>query len=492
MELGSLIFRLFLAGVFGLAGYAKLADLAGSRKTAGDFGVPASLVGFVAVALPAFEIGIAVLLLFNLTSWYGATGAAILLVLFALGMVYQMAKGNAPDCHCFGQIHSRPVGVSSLFRNLFFLVPAVVLISKGRADQGMSIASVDRDSLQLMLLIAAVLLMGIVIDILRRVTSKQDEIVRRIDILEVESKGGGQVERENAGSPHDGLPIGATVPSFDVTDLGGVHRTTRSITSENVPVLFFFVSPTCTPCKVLVPKFREWAESLSGKVNIVMISSGTIEENSEKFGDLKAGALFVDDEREFADAVGAKWTPSALYVDQNGKIASHIAAGDTAIVELVRKIEAADLTEEFTYFTSVNGHNEHNRIELGRRIPKFETDSIDGRKVSSEDLHGKKTLVTFWSSTCSHCERMAPDLKEWDLSRQTDEPNLVLFSDGDIEPHVKLGLKAPIILDRGNQISEKLGMFGTPSAVLIDEKGRFASEIAVGAKHIWSLIGKRK
>jgi hypothetical protein len=35
-------------------------------------------------------------------------------------------------------------------------------------------------------------------------------------------------------------------------------------------------------------------------------------------------------------------------------------------------------------------------------------------------------------------------------------------------------------------------MFGTPSAVLVNEDGTIVSETAVGAPNIWALIGKRK
>ena len=96
MELGLLIFRLFLAAVFGLAGFAKLVDLAGSRKAVAEFGVPASLAGFVAVALPAVEMVIAVLLLFTVSSWIGAIGAAVLLTLFVTGHDHSVEKGQRP------------------------------------------------------------------------------------------------------------------------------------------------------------------------------------------------------------------------------------------------------------------------------------------------------------------------------------------------------------------------------------------------------------
>jgi len=99
VELGLLIFRLFLAGIFAVAGVAKLADPAGSRKAVSDFGVPSPVAGIAVFALPAVELAIAALLLFPSVSWFGAVGSVALLSLFIGGMIYQMAKGRAPDCH---------------------------------------------------------------------------------------------------------------------------------------------------------------------------------------------------------------------------------------------------------------------------------------------------------------------------------------------------------------------------------------------------------
>jgi hypothetical protein len=61
-----------------------------------------------------------------------------------------------------------------------------------------------------------------------------------------------------------------------------------------------------------------------------------------------------------------------------------------------------------------------------------------------------------------------------------------------VDDHLGIGLDAPIILEAGYKIAEKLGMFGTPSAVVIGEDGRIASETGVGASNIWALIGKHE
>src|SRR6266567_8979682 len=130
MEVFLLILRFALATVFGVAGIAKLFDPAGSEKAFEEFGVPKPLVRPLAYLLPAAELLIAGSLLFVQSSWFGAVGAASLLLIFSAGMLYQMAKGNAPDCHCFGQIHSEPIGVPSVLRNVALLVLAIFLVSR--------------------------------------------------------------------------------------------------------------------------------------------------------------------------------------------------------------------------------------------------------------------------------------------------------------------------------------------------------------------------
>jgi hypothetical protein len=66
-----------------------------------------------------------------------------------------------------------------------------------------------------------------------------------------------------------------------------------------------------------------------------------------------------------------------------------------------------------------------------------------------------------------------------------------VFSDGPEEEHESLQLRSPVVLDPGYKISERLGMFGTPSAVMVDESGTIVSETAMGASNIWALVGRR-
>lgn len=490
MEIFLLILRFALAAVFGIAGIAKLFDPAGSEKAFGDFGLPKFLAKPMVYLLPAVELAIAGMLLFITTSWFGAIGAAGLFVIFTTGMLYQMAKGNAPDCHCFGQIHSEPVGVTSVLRNAVFLILAAFIVLQGRTAQGLSLVNSDQDIMQFVIGIAVLVLLFTAVLFLKKISEQQTQIMRRIELMELVARDGGEVERDEAGHPNEGLPIGAIVPNFELPDLNGETVSVESLRSERLPVLFLFVSPTCNPCKALLPEFDLWQKELAGKINFVFISNGDASENREKFDGDAAKVMLLQKDREITNLLKAKWTPTALLMDADGRVASHPAAGDTAIRELVGKLLENEPTGEFSYFANSNGNSR--LIKIGENIPEVSVADVSGKPIRTDYFKGKPTLVTFWSTTCPFCVNMLEDLKTWDSTKGKDEPNLIVFSDGDQDALKDMGLISPVVFDEGHKTASGFGMFGTPSAVLINEDGKFVTETAIGAPDIWSLIGKRK
>ena len=489
MDVLLLLIRLFLAGIFGVAGVAKFLDQPGAEKAVTDFGVPAEFAKPAAYLLSTAEVLLALLLLFTTTSWLGALGALILLLIFIAGMIYQLASGKEADCHCFGQLHSERVSSKSLIRNVIFSALALFLVGQGSGRQGLSFTDDRMDFMQFAFGLIISGLLGAVIFYLKRISAQQTQILRRIEILDVISREGGAVERQEAGDPNEGLPIGSPFPDFELPDLSGRVVSFEHLLAERKPTLFLFVAPTCSPCKALVPEIAEWESKLADKVNIVLISRGKADENREKFSISEKSRVLLQKDREVANLVHAKWTPTALFVDAAGNIASHIAAGDSAIRELVEKVSDADVSNEFVYFTNSNGNGRAPKI--GEAVPDFTLDDREGQKVASSDLKGSPTLAAFWSTTCPHCINMMEDIREWEQSRSAADPKLIVFSDGDVEELKKIELTSPIVLDKDYKTATKLGMLGTPSAVLIDEHGRIVSETAIGAQNIWALIGRR-
>lgn len=489
MEAVLLLIRIFLFGVFALAGIGKLLDLEGSEKAVKEFGVNEELAKPLAIFLPASELLIALAFLTVSTSWFGAIGAVLLLAVFICGMIWQMAKGNAPDCHCFGAIHSEPVSKKSLIRNIVFAILAFSLVASGKNNQGLSFTDLTSEmAIQLFLGLATIGLLGAVVFYLKKISEQQTQIMRRIEILEIVAHEGGEreVERQEAGNPHDSLPMGAGIPEFELPDLTGKIVTTGHLIARTKPLLFFFVSPTCAPCQALLPEIEHWQDVLKDQVEFVFISSGKAEDNAKKFGGDKYKTILLQDDKEVATMFQAKWTPTAIFVNKDGLIASHLAVGDEGIRNLIEKIGAIDF-EKRTVFIA-NG----SEVKIGEDIPDFSMKDVFGKEITSKDLQGKKTLVTFWSTTCPHCIAMVRDLQTWDREKGADEPNLLVFSQGDPEEHKEIGLNSPIILDEDYETATKFGMFGTPSAVLVNENGKIISETATGAGNIWALVGKRK
>ena len=495
METFLLIVRLIFVAVFALAGIGKLLDLKGSEKAVKSFGVPGALAKPLGILLPFAELTVAGLLLFVETSWIGAIAGSTLLLIFMGGMAWQMYQGNTPDCHCFGQIHSEPVSAKSLIRNGIFLIGTLFLVFSGRFNQGTDLFATgfeasQNNTVQTVLGLGLVGLLIAVVYLLKQISEQQTQIMRRLQVVEVLAQEGNlETTRDDLAHPHDGLPVGAPAPDFVAHDLRGKEVEFEHLLVLGKPMLFYFVSPNCNPCAALLPEIEEWKKDLGDKFNFVFVTSGKAKENGEKFGDV-ADRIILEEDRDVAQKFGAVWTPTIVLVNTDGTIGSRIAVGGDAIRELIEKVKEEDVETDTFLITNGNGHL--HRSKIGEYVPEFSMDDLRGRKIGKDDFLGNKTLAAFWSPGCPHCVGMIEELTDWEKQKGQDDPNLVIFSNGDESDYKDVKLDSPILLDSKYEVAEKLGMIGTPSAVLIDENGEIVSETAVGSIQVWALLGKNK
>src|SRR5579884_894850 len=112
--------RLITSAIFLVAGLAKLAGPQAARKSMEDFGVPRSLSWPAAILLPLLEIAVAIALLPARLAHDAAIAAVGLYAVFILAIVITLARGRRPDCNCFGQLQSKPIGPSLVARNVGF------------------------------------------------------------------------------------------------------------------------------------------------------------------------------------------------------------------------------------------------------------------------------------------------------------------------------------------------------------------------------------
>jgi thiol-disulfide isomerase/thioredoxin len=65
-------------------------------------------------------------------------------------------------------------------------------------------------------------------------------------------------------------------------------------------------------------------------------------------------------------------------------------------------------------------------LARARMAPAFAITTIDGRKVSIDDLQGKVVLIDFWATWCAPCREALPHIK--DIAKKFQGQPLVILS----------------------------------------------------------------
>ncbi|MCA1682722.1 MAG: peroxiredoxin family protein [Actinobacteria bacterium] len=312
--------RVLLAAVFATAGAAKLLDRAGSRKALMDFGVPARAAPILAMLLPLAELGSAAALLLRPSARWGALAALVLLVAFIAGIVRALSRGQTPDCHCFGQLHSAPAGRGTLARNalLALLAALVALRGPGPTIDGWVAARTAAELVAVGASVAAALLAAVALRLWL-----DNRRLRR------DSARG----HSHAVSP---LPVGAPAPGFSLLDLHGQKVTLESLLARGCPLALVFISPTCGPCQTLLPDLGRWQTVLANDLTVAVVSGGSSEENRPAAEEHGVSQVLLQQKWEVMEAYGVEATPAAVIVSADGTVASAPAEGAFTIEPLVR------------------------------------------------------------------------------------------------------------------------------------------------------------
>jgi thiol-disulfide isomerase/thioredoxin/uncharacterized membrane protein YphA (DoxX/SURF4 family) len=308
--------------VFLTAGVGKLLDLAGSRQAMRDFGLPDRAATIAGALLPVAELATGVALIFVPSARWGALAALVLLIVFIAGIGRAMMRGEEPDCHCFGQIHSAPAGRWTLVRNAVFAALALVILAHGSGpavDTWVGARSA-----------AELVAIGVGIFALAAVAYA---LTLRAEATRL--KGELAVARSGAAVGRRGVPVGADAPPFGLKDLQGEIVSLTSLRERGRPVLLMFMSPRCSPCAAFIPTIQQWQQTLSASLTMAIITSGTAEDN-EVFNEHGLENVLIQDEREVAALYGIDFTPSGVFVTPRGKIASPPGEGQQGIEPLVR------------------------------------------------------------------------------------------------------------------------------------------------------------
>lgn len=479
MDEALLAARLALAAVFVVAGVAKLADLAGSRAAVAGFGLPERLAAPIGTLLPFAEIATALLLLPAATARAGAAAALALLLAFSAGIAASIARGEAPDCHCFGQLHSEPAGPKTLGRNFgLALLAGLVVVAGDNAGPGLFEALGDLSATAALAVLLGIVVAGLLAGGLfayLQLLGQHGRVLLRVDALEKALRGRGIPIPELEEAPATGIPVGQPAPGFELPDLDGRQVTLAGLVSAGRPTLLFFTDPGCGPCNAMAPRLGEWQREHAERLTTAVITRGGADANLAKAAEHEIAPMLVQGNREVAELYDAVATPSAVAIDANGRIASPLAAGDRAIAALVARFARPAVEVVQTGPVAAEGEPVPN---LGRALS-----DLDGQEAElAGQLGGAGHLLLFWDPGCGFCQRMLDDVLA--LEHDSGASELLVISKGDPAANRDQGFGAPVLLDESFGLARSVGVHGTPSAVRVDADGRIASGVAVGAEAV--------
>src|SRR5262245_20309775 len=328
----TVITRVALAVVFAVAGLEKVRDREGTRQMLGAFGVPTRLTRAVGLALPLAELAVTVLLLPARTALWGAVAALALLVLFSAAIAWNLAHGRKPECHCFGQIHSRPVGWRTLGRNAGLALVAIAALAGTLADPDASATAwiADLDGSELVAFVVGVVATGLlVIGAIAFLTLMRSygNVLVRLDRMESALADAGIDLSEVDALEAIGLEPGTPAPAFTAPTVDGRELTLDSLSESGVPALLLFTSPRCGPCASLLPTAASWQTAYAHELRIVFVSDGSPDEARAEAEEHRLELVVVDDGNRLYEAFQANGTPSAVLITADGTIGSWVAAG---------------------------------------------------------------------------------------------------------------------------------------------------------------------
>lgn len=314
------ILCLALSIVFGVAGVAKFLDLKGTREAVINFGVPEQFADAAKFLLPLFELVIAAGLLLPAGAWWSSLGALLLLILFIIAIAVNLKRGATHDCHCFGQLYSRPLGWPTLARNIAFALGAVGVLALGAPDVNRIANQVGVASAVLIAGEFAILAIVIVAAMLIQRQAAKSKPIAPLS----------RISR--------GLPVDSTAPPFDLPDYHGGRTSLSGLLSHGRPLMLMFSNPKCGPCAAVFLEVGNWQREHRDQLTIAILTQGGIKDNFVNVARNGLETVLFQQEREIADAYEATATPTTVIVRTDGTIATRLAAGADEIRAMLHNV----------------------------------------------------------------------------------------------------------------------------------------------------------
>jgi peroxiredoxin len=183
------------------------------------------------------------------------------------------------------------------------------------------------------------------------------------------------------------------------------------------------------------------------------------------------------------EAFAGLGTPSAYLVDEGGRVARPLAVGAKEVPELARE-------------TARSGRTRGSKLDIqplpaGSSAPLFTLPDLEGREVSLATFRGRSVLLLFSDPQCGACEEVTAELVRLARAHRDNGVAVVVVGRGEAQANrakaSQHAIEFPYLLQREWTVAEAYGTYAVPAAFLVDERGRIARDVAVGADRILAL-----
>lgn len=117
------------------------------------------------------------------------------------------------------------------------------------------------------------------------------------------------------------------------------------------------------------------------------------------------------------------------------------------------------------------------KMKIGAIVPDFTLNDVKGHPVRLHEVLKNKNLILFWASWCPHCNKMIPDILNWQKSLDSTSFEIIAISLDDLEKNwedkvVEMGIEHWINLSSLKKWSCTVVMdynvYATPTMFIID------------------------
>jgi peroxiredoxin len=117
-------------------------------------------------------------------------------------------------------------------------------------------------------------------------------------------------------------------------------------------------------------------------------------------------------------------------------------------------------------------------------VPDFSLKDLNGKVVRLSDYNGKIVILNFFTVWCKYCKQEMPDLNELNMELEKDKAAILLAVDvqepiSTVRSYFAINnLDLNVILDQDGSVTQKYGISGFPTTLIINKDGTLYTYIS--------------